>query len=83
MQLAYRVSATMGADGIVLLLVFFLGVVASWWALGALKWDKFTHHPFAGQAQLLRFFLALAGGVLSVIVGLILLGAMQLLNGAF
>nr|WP_230087776.1 DUF1146 domain-containing protein [Alicyclobacillus mali (ex Roth et al. 2021)] len=72
----------MGADGIVLLLVFFLGVVASWWALGALRWDKFTHQPFAGQAQLLRFFLALAGGVLSVIVGLILLGAMQLLNGA-
>ncbi|MFD1675805.1 DUF1146 family protein [Alicyclobacillus fodiniaquatilis] len=70
-------SVILGTDGIVILMFFFAGLMACWWALAALKWDKFLNHPLSPQAQMLRFFLALFGGLISVGVAVLLLAAMQ------
>ncbi|GMA63535.1 DUF1146 domain-containing protein [Alicyclobacillus fastidiosus] len=68
---------TLGIDGTVALLFFFAGLLAAWWALGALKWDKFVNQPLSPQVQMLRFFLALAGGLLAVLVAIFILGSMS------
>lgn len=69
-----------GADGIILILFFFAGLIGAWWALAALKWDAFVKAPLSPQVQLLRFFLALGGGLLAVLVAMLLLSAMQVLT---
>lgn len=74
------VGLIFGVDGIVILLFFFAGLLAAWWALAALKWDEFVHHPLSAQVQMLRFFLALVGGLLAVLVAILLLSAMQVLQ---
>ncbi|EPZ45549.1 MULTISPECIES: DUF1146 domain-containing protein [Alicyclobacillus] len=74
---AANTPLTLGVDGTVTLLFFFLGLVAAWWALGAVKWDKFVNQPLSSQVQMLRFFLALLGGIVAVLVALLLLGAMM------
>lgn len=70
----------LGADGIVVLVFFFFGLISAWWALAAFKWDKFFNQPLSGQVQLIRFFLAITGGILAVMVAVLLLGSMQILR---
>lgn len=82
MDAVTHVNVTLAADGMLVLLLFFVGLIGAWWALGSLKWEKIAHQPLGGQAQLLRFFLALIGGILTVLVAVLLLGAIQLLNGS-
>lgn len=77
---ATAVNLILGTDAVLLLLFFFAGVIGAWWALGALRWDKIVTQPLSAQTQLLRFFLALFGGLLSVVVAILLLGAMQLFH---
>ncbi|WP_134158816.1 DUF1146 domain-containing protein [Alicyclobacillus sacchari] len=77
-----HVNVTLAADGMLVLLLFFIGVIGAWWALGSLKWESIVRQPLSGQAQLLRFFLALIGGILTVLVAVLLLGSIQLLNGS-
>lgn len=76
-----HVSMLIGTDGVILLLFFFAGLIAAWWALAALKWDKFFNQPRSSQVQMIRFFLSLFGGILAVMVAILMLGAMQVLQG--
>lgn len=73
-------QAMFGVDGLVILVFFFTGLMAAWWALGALKWDKLFYHPMSSQVQMVRFFISLAGGLLACGVAVLLLGAMQILR---
>lgn len=69
-----------GVDEMIILLFFFAGLLGAWWALAALKWDAFVNRPMSTQVQLLRFFLALIGGLVAVLVAILLLAAVQLLS---
>ncbi|WAH36859.1 DUF1146 family protein [Alicyclobacillus dauci] len=78
---AGHVSLMIGADGLIIIVFFFAGLIAAWWALAAVKWDKFVNQPLSPQATMLRFFLSLCGGLLAVLVAVLLLGAMQVVQG--
>ncbi|MDP9727743.1 DUF1146 family protein [Alicyclobacillus tolerans] len=58
-------------------LFFFFGLLVSWWALGALPWDKITRHPLSSRSQMIRFMLALAGALLWDTFAALLLIMMQ------
>lgn len=75
-----QVSVIMGTDGAILMMFFFAGLIAAWWALAAFKWDKLFNQPTSTQVQMIRFFLSLCGALLAVVVAIFLLGAMQLLH---
>lgn len=79
-QFPAQVSVVMGTDGAILLIFFFAGLVAAWWALSAFKWDKLFNQPMSTQVQMIRFFLSLLGGLLAITVAIFLLGSMQLLH---
>lgn len=73
-------SVIVSAGGIVFFVCFFGGLLAAWWALGALKWEKFVL-PLPTQVNMLRLFLALMGGLLTGAVGVAYLLAVQALKG--
>jgi len=74
------VGVLLGAGGVVFFVCFFGGLITAWWALGALRWEKFVL-PLTMQANVLRFFLALVGGLLTGFVGIAYLLAVQALKG--
>jgi uncharacterized membrane protein YwzB len=73
-------NVSLAVDGVIFFLVFFAGLVASWWALGALKWDKIVHLPISPQANMLRFILALLGGAVWGGVAMMYLVAVDLIR---
>ena len=73
-------NVSLAVDGVIFFLVFFAGLVISWWALGALKWDKFVNLPFSPQANMLRFLLSLLGGALWGFVALMYLLAVSFIR---
>ncbi len=73
-------NVSLAVDGAVFLIVFFGGLLISWWALGALQWDKFVHLPLGPQANMLRFLLALLGGTLWGIIAILYLFAIELIR---
>ncbi|MCL6632616.1 MAG: DUF1146 family protein [Alicyclobacillus herbarius] len=73
-------SAVLAADGLLFVLAFLFGTWATWWALGALKWDKFLFDPLGTQTRVLRFLLALLGGFLLALAAVAYIVAFQLLR---
>ncbi|WP_245629007.1 DUF1146 family protein [Alicyclobacillus shizuokensis] len=73
-------SAVWAADGVLFILAFLFGTWVTWWALGALKWDKFLFDPFGTQTRVLRFLLALLGGFLLALAAVAYILAFQLLR---
>lgn len=69
--------STYAAFGFLLLLVFFVGVIVSWWALGALKWEQFVRTPLSSEAMMLRFLLAVVGGIAVSLMGALFFIAVQ------
>lgn len=70
------------SDGLTFLCVFILGTMLTWWAVGILKWDKFTHDPYGRQARVLRLIFGCIGGALFGVVAVIYVIAIQLIRGA-
>jgi uncharacterized membrane protein YwzB len=73
-------NVTLAVDGVIFFLVFFVGLIISWWALGALKWDKIVHLPVSPQANMLRFILALLGGSIWGFVAIMYLIAVNVIR---
>jgi uncharacterized membrane protein YwzB len=76
-------NALLAADGLLFILAFFIGTYVTWWALGALKWDKFLFDPFGTQTRVLRFLLSLFGGFLMGLAAVAYIFAFQLLRLLF
>lgn len=73
-------NALAASDGLTFLVIFILGTMLTWWAVGILKWDKFTHDPFGRQARMLRLILGFLGGALFGVVAVVYVVAIQLLR---
>ncbi len=73
-------NVSLAVDGAIFLIVFFGGLLISWWALGALKWDKIVTFPLTAQANMLRFLLALLGGTLWGVIAIMYLFAIELIR---
>ncbi|GGJ11054.1 hypothetical protein GCM10010885_20400 [Alicyclobacillus cellulosilyticus] len=71
----YSVAAAV--DGAVFIAALLAGTYAAWWALGILRWDRILADPFGPQARLLRFLLALAGGLVCGLVAILYVAAAQ------
>lgn len=75
-------SALAASDGLTFLCVFVLGTMLTWWAVGILKWDKFTHDPFGRQARILRLIFGFLGGALFGMVAVVYVVAIQMIRMA-
>ncbi len=73
-------NVSLAVDGIIFFVVFFAGLLVSWWALGALKWEKVVFFPLSPQATMLRFLLALVGATLWGLIALLYLLAVQMIR---
>lgn len=73
-------NVSLAADGFLFFIIFFAGVIVSWWALGALKWEQFTRAPLSTQARMLRFILAMVGGVVWGLIAILYFLAVQALR---
>lgn len=69
---AQQVSSGGSAAFLVLVgLAFVGGLILSWWALAALKWESFVKNPRTPQVTMLRLLLAIFGALLvSSVAGL-------------
>ncbi|MCF8567174.1 DUF1146 domain-containing protein [Alicyclobacillus tolerans] len=76
----YSNAPLYAADGLIFIIAFLGGVYITWWAVGILKWDKFTADPHGPQARMLRFLMALTGGLLTGLVAVAYLFAGQALR---
>ncbi|MBX5437588.1 MAG: DUF1146 domain-containing protein [Alicyclobacillaceae bacterium] len=74
--------ANLAADGLLFMVVFFAGTCVTWWAVGGLRWEQFVSDPHGPQARLLRFILALCGGLVFGLVALGYVAAVQSLRTA-
>lgn len=76
-SLAQAQSASMGSGAAFVILIglaFIGGLILSWWALSALKWESFVKNPRTPQVTMLRLLLAIFGGLLvSGVAGLYVL----------
>jgi uncharacterized membrane protein YwzB len=68
------------ADGFIFILTFLVGTYFAWRALGILKWDQFIFDPIGQQARILRFFLAMFGGLIVGMVAVMYLIAGQAMS---
>lgn len=75
--------ALLGADALLILLLFFAGILFAWWALGALKWESFVNPLMIAHASMIRFFLALLGGFLFAGMGLLFVVLVQVSSRLF
>ena len=74
-------NVSLAVDAVLFFIAFFGGVIVSWWALGALKWDKFVNATNISQVNMLRFLLALFGGMLWGSIAILYLLAVEALRG--
>ncbi|MCL6548586.1 MAG: DUF1146 domain-containing protein [Alicyclobacillus sp.] len=73
----------LAADGLLFMVVFFAGTYFTWWAIGILRWEQFVHDPHGPQARMLRFILAVFGGLVFALIALLYVVAVQALRAVF